>query len=106
MKLRDDAPAGLRGADPPKIFYCTRTHAQVKQAVRELAGLPYSPHIAILGSRKQLCACKSQLKRDNPLMPLGISCMQKLRRVSPHGDGAGGMQAPAGAGSGCSYYEG
>ena len=39
----------------PKIFYCSKTHSQIAQAVASLRKTPYRPHMAILGSRERLC---------------------------------------------------
>ena len=46
---------------PCRIFYGTRTQAQVKNVVREIKALAYSPDLAVLGSRQFLCACKDEL---------------------------------------------
>ena len=40
---------------PPQIIYASRTHAQLKQVVKELNTLCYKVKIAILGSRDQTC---------------------------------------------------
>ena len=36
----------------PQIMYATRTHAQVRQAIKELRRTPYRPVVAVLGSRE------------------------------------------------------
>ena len=41
--------------DPPTIYYASRTHSQLSQAVRELKKTSYCPKVAVLGSREQLC---------------------------------------------------
>lgn len=38
-----------------KLFYSSRTHAQISQLVSELKSTPYVPTIAILASRDHLC---------------------------------------------------
>eukprot|EP01028_Stygiella_incarcerata_P007841 TRINITY_DN32869_c0_g1_i1.p1 TRINITY_DN32869_c0_g1~~TRINITY_DN32869_c0_g1_i1.p1 ORF type:complete len:1161 (+),score=311.51 TRINITY_DN32869_c0_g1_i1:91-3573(+) len=39
----------------PTVIYASRTHSQLTQVVRELKKTTYSPPIAVLGSREQLC---------------------------------------------------
>eukprot|EP00906_Rhabdomonas_costata_P002757 RCo004286 len=41
--------------DVPRIFFLTRTHAQIKQLVRELSKTRYRPTMDILASRHRLC---------------------------------------------------
>lgn len=38
-----------------KLIYCSRTHTQIKQVVRELRKTAYKPKIMVMGSREQLC---------------------------------------------------
>ena len=38
-----------------KLLYCSRTHTQIKQVVRELRKTAYKPRIMVMGSREQLC---------------------------------------------------
>ena len=40
---------------PPNIIYCTRTHSQMDQCVKELRRSPYRPVMTVLASRKRLC---------------------------------------------------
>ena len=40
---------------PPKIIYCTRTHTQIKQIIKELNATHYFPRMSVLASRKQYC---------------------------------------------------
>ena len=107
-------PAGYQTKEskPCRIFYGTRTQAQVKNVVRELRALAYSPDLAVLGSRQFLCACKDELKEKSPAgLPLGIACMQRIRNKNlTHEDGVnndenggtdgGGIDEP-----GCQYYQ-
>ena len=37
---------------PPKIYYATRTHAQIAQIVGELSRTAYKPHTVVLASRE------------------------------------------------------
>eukprot|EP01122_Echinamoeba_exundans_P003903 TRINITY_DN13950_c0_g1_i1.p1 TRINITY_DN13950_c0_g1~~TRINITY_DN13950_c0_g1_i1.p1 ORF type:complete len:983 (+),score=165.37 TRINITY_DN13950_c0_g1_i1:153-3101(+) len=39
----------------PKIYYATRTHAQVRKAISELRRSAYRPYMSVLGSRDHLC---------------------------------------------------
>lgn len=39
----------------PRIFYGSRTHAQLRQVVGELKNSGYRPHMAVLGSRNEYC---------------------------------------------------
>lgn len=41
-----------------KLFYASRTHAQISQLISELKSTPYLPSIAILASREHLCINK------------------------------------------------
>jgi len=43
---------GLRA---PRIYYASRTHAQVKKVVAELRKTPYHPKMAVIGSRDHTC---------------------------------------------------
>ena len=38
-----------------KIVYCSRTHTQIKQIVRELKKTEYRPKMIAMGSREQMC---------------------------------------------------
>lgn len=51
------APEKKRRRTPyvPKIYYATRTHAQVKKAISELQRSAYRPLMSVLGSRDHLC---------------------------------------------------
>lgn len=41
----------------PRIIFCTRTHSQIKQVVKEARNSPYRPWLQIVGSREQgLCS--------------------------------------------------
>ncbi|CAG8526701.1 10742_t:CDS:10 [Paraglomus brasilianum] len=40
---------------PPTIYYASRTHSQLSQAVNQLKATAYSPKVCVLGSRDQLC---------------------------------------------------
>jgi len=44
-----------RDTKPGKLIYTSRTHSQLKQVVRELRKLDYTPRVSMMGSRDQLC---------------------------------------------------
>ncbi|KAJ3317300.1 Regulator of telomere elongation helicase 1, partial [Boothiomyces sp. JEL0866] len=39
----------------PKIYYASRTHSQLSQAVNEIKNTKYKPKTVVLGSREQMC---------------------------------------------------
>lgn len=47
--------ATKKSIHPVRIFYATRTHSQITQAVQELGKTDYRPLMSILGSRNQYC---------------------------------------------------
>ena len=67
-----------------KLFYASRTHAQISQLVSELKSTPYRPTISILASRDHLCI-NSELVGLNGTQK--INKCQQLRKTE-----------------GCSYY--
>jgi len=53
-----------RGRKPkPKVFYCTRTHSQIEQVVKELKRTSYRPQSVVLGSRENYCV-NAKVKRS------------------------------------------
>lgn len=48
----------------PRVFYATRTHAQVAQVVSELRKTSYRPSMCILASRREYCL--HEVVRDQP----------------------------------------
>eukprot|EP01133_Synstelium_polycarpum_P004349 gene4349-5078_t len=50
-----DAAAAAPPTDPPTIFFCSRTHSQIKQLTSELARTPYRPNMCVLASRDHYC---------------------------------------------------
>jgi Rad3-related DNA helicase len=38
-----------------KILYCSRTHSQLNQVIKELKSTVYNPKTVLLGSRDQMC---------------------------------------------------
>ncbi|OHT12535.1 brca1 interacting protein C-terminal helicase 1 brip1 [Tritrichomonas foetus] len=50
---------------PPRIWFTSRTHTQLKQLISEYKRLPYNPTMVVLGGRKQLCLNKKVLKSND-----------------------------------------
>lgn len=50
---------------PGRIFYCSRTHSQLKQVVKELKYSGYKPRMTILASRNEYCLNPIAKKSDN-----------------------------------------
>jgi Rad3-related DNA helicase len=69
----------------PRIIYLTRTHSQIKQAVRELSRTAYcaSVRTVVLGSRQHLCVHPVVSRLENATMQ-NVRCTQltKERRCS------------------------
>lgn len=55
---------GPQSKQVPRIFYATRTHAQVAQVVSELRKTSYRPPMCILASRREYCL--HEVVRDQP----------------------------------------
>ena len=51
--------------EPPRIWFTSRTHTQIKQLVNEFKKLPYNPTMVVLAGRKHLCLNKKVLKAEN-----------------------------------------
>jgi Fanconi anemia group J protein len=51
----DDEGSQTPRPQAPKIYYASRTHAQVKKVVAELRKTPYRPKMAVIGSRDHTC---------------------------------------------------
>lgn len=62
----------------PVIFFCTRTHSQITQLVKELRRTPYRPATVCLAAPKHLCPFASQ--ESTSLFPSGLNPNQ-LRSV-------------------------
>ena len=50
---------------PPRIWFTSRTHQQLKQLINEYKRLPYHPSMVVLGGRKKLCLNKTVLKSND-----------------------------------------
>ena len=91
---------GLEGVS--KIYYASRTHKQLNQAIGELKKCPYRPRMALLGSRSKFCQNKKALKAPD----LNQACMDLIKGLSIDPDGKT-KKTPAPKGpraSCCAYY--
>ncbi|CAM6101394.1 unnamed protein product [Calypogeia fissa] len=59
----------------PRIFYATRTHAQISQVIREFRKTKYRVRMAILAAKKHYCTNKQVLKKKN----VDEDCLTLLR---------------------------
>lgn len=65
----------------PQVMFATRTHAQVRQAIRELKRTPYRPIMAVLGSREAgLCIKEEVLQSAADDGQLRHACRQARRQ--------------------------
>ena len=55
-----------------KLIYCSRTHTQIKQIVREIKKTVYRPKMMVLASRDQMCI--NQDVRNLPHYAQRASC--------------------------------
>ena len=56
----------IKTGSAPQLMYATRTHAQVRQAIRELRRTPYRPTMAVLSSREAgLCIKEEVLQAED-----------------------------------------
>ncbi|RKO90499.1 hypothetical protein BDK51DRAFT_34964 [Blyttiomyces helicus] len=79
----DEAIAGVGkketfDLDPPRIYYASRTHSQLSQAVSELRNTEYRPKICVLGSREQMCLNPDVLRAPNSAR--NSLCRQKVTK--------------------------
>jgi len=67
----------------PQIMYATRTHAQVRQAMKELRRTPYRPVVAVLGSREAgLCVNPQVLQSADNDGQIRQACRQARQQKS------------------------
>ncbi|KYQ92970.1 DEAD/DEAH box helicase [Tieghemostelium lacteum] len=51
----EDNEDSFKAPPVPTIFYCSRTHSQIKQLTKELKKTVYQPNMLVLGSRDHYC---------------------------------------------------
>lgn len=67
----------------PRIVFCTRTHQQAKQVVKESRRAPYRPWVQIIGSREQgFCIESEVLERSRREGARASHVCQQARRVA------------------------
>ncbi|KAI9104794.1 helicase C-terminal domain-containing protein [Phlyctochytrium arcticum] len=64
--------------DLPTIYYASRTHSQLSQAVSELRNTAYRPKICVLGSREQMCI--NPEVQAMPPTARGSVCKRKVQK--------------------------
>ena len=65
----------------PRIIYASRTHSQLSQAVNELKSTAYTPVVAVIGSREQLCIHPQVTKLQNNADKVNL-CRTKIKSRS------------------------
>ena len=74
-----------------KLIYCSRTHSQLKQVIREIRKTIYRPKVMVMGSREQLC-CNEEVRKQpqfvqmNMCKHLGQSCLYHRKLTGDHAD--------------------
>ncbi|KAL7750807.1 hypothetical protein RI367_003764 [Sorochytrium milnesiophthora] len=76
-----DSPNEDWAQDPPHIFYASRTHSQLSQAIKELKRSGYKVNTSVLGSREQLCINPDVQKVTSNAARASI-CRQKMSQRS------------------------
>ena len=71
-----------------KIFYCCRTHSQVKQMVASLKNTPYRPRMTVLGSRDRMCIHTDIINNNGNRRKSGssanVSCQIRVRNTEKY----------------------
>ncbi|KAK3108683.1 hypothetical protein FSP39_013288 [Pinctada imbricata] len=93
-----------------KIYYCSRTHSQLSQFVREIMKSPYGEETRVvsLGSRINLCVNEAVRKlRSITLMNDACLDMQKKKnkKVERNNEGESVKKRQNKAGPGCPFYK-
>ncbi|KAL4435809.1 hypothetical protein ABPG74_015777 [Tetrahymena malaccensis] len=61
-----------------RIYFCSRTHSQLKQVMKELKATAYKPKVCILGSREQYCLKKEYSNLKD--LELNGSCKDAIKK--------------------------
>ena len=80
-KLGTESPVDTGAINCPRIIYASRTHSQLSQAVSELRSTAYTPVVAVIGSREQLCIHPQVAKLQNNADKVNL-CRTKIKSRS------------------------
>ena len=92
-----------------KIYYCSRTHSQLSQFVREIIKSPFgtTTRVVSLGSRQNLCV-NEVVRRLRSLNLMNDACLDmqksKSKKLERGEDGEGGRKRRNKAPAGCPFY--
>ncbi|EAS06738.2 DNA repair helicase (Rad3) (macronuclear) [Tetrahymena thermophila SB210] len=78
-----------------RIYFCSRTHSQLKQVMKELKATAYKPKVCIMGSREQYCLKKEYSNLKD--LELNGSCKDAIKKKTCqfyNYSGDGGKQQP------------
>ncbi|ELU04301.1 hypothetical protein CAPTEDRAFT_175213 [Capitella teleta] len=89
-----------------KIFYCSRTHSQLTQFVREVQKSPFgeSTHLISLGSRQNTCINEA-VKRLSSLSLINDRCLEMQRSKSEKRNKDGEKSSKMTKQCGCPFYK-
>lgn len=117
--LRRSANEAYFKSSLPRIFYASRTHAQIAQVVGELKKCKYRPRMVVLASRNEYCShpvVRSQARKNEKCRALvldnacslcnrAMSVASTVRRKSPPEPmDIEDLNAVSSTVQGCSYY--
>lgn len=87
---------------PPKVYYTSRTHKQLSQAISELRRCPYLPKMTVLSSRSRYCLNKKALQEHD----VNQACSNLLKGLTLDGSGSDaiGKQKKPKGGTTCSFF--
>ncbi|QDZ21842.1 DNA repair helicase [Chloropicon primus] len=106
VDLDDESESESSDTEPERlhrqIFYCSRTHSQLSQVVKELRGTSLASQVSasILGSRKGLCV-NEKVARLKTISRINEQCIQLQQKRS----GKKAKGAKGGCSKGCPYFQ-
>ncbi|KAL4481081.1 hypothetical protein ABPG72_015036 [Tetrahymena utriculariae] len=81
LQQRREQQQGIKDIVPNRIIYCSRTHSQIQQVVKEIKTTAYQPKIIVQGSREQYCIKKEFQQLKGGL--LNTSCQKAISQLNP-----------------------
>ncbi|XP_053400123.1 ATP-dependent DNA helicase DDX11-like isoform X2 [Mercenaria mercenaria] len=89
-----------------KIYFCSRTHSQLSQFVREVIKSPYGDDTRVisLGSRQNLCVNEA-VRRLKSLSLINDTCRDLQKKKSEKKDKSETKRKKTGSSQGCPYYK-